>query len=212
MSLINDAIKQAGRAAPPPLPTTSELPPLRAVDYRAGIPAWWLGIPVALGVTIGLGGWLLLKGWQGSQRTSIGAQPTEVMAREPIPAAAPPVLTPPPSVPPPKPSASPHPAAPAAAPADALTENPSETSASGHSGADSSPPPPVRAAPAPPPRPHPPPLKLQGIYYRPSNPSAIINSRTVFVGGRIGDARVVAIEPERVRIEWHGQTNVLTLP
>ncbi len=39
--------------------------------------------------------------------------------------------------------------------------------------------------------------KLQGIFYKRNNPSAAINGRTVFVGGRVGDARVTAITRNR---------------
>ena len=57
-----------------------------------------------------------------------------------------------------------------------------------------------------------PPLKLQGIFYRPSKPSALINRQTVFVGEHVDGAEVVAIAPQRVTVRWRGQTRVLTLP
>lgn len=50
------------------------------------------------------------------------------------------------------------------------------------------------------PRSDPPSYKLQGIFYKKGNPSAAINGRTVFVGGRVGDARVTAITQESVTI------------
>lgn len=53
-------------------------------------------------------------------------------------------------------------------------------------------------------------LKLQGIFFRSSNPSALINSQTVFQGEKVQDVKVVNIEPERVTVEWNGQTRVLT--
>jgi hypothetical protein len=61
----------------------------------------------------------------------------------------------------------------------------------------------------PPPKP---PLKLQAIFYRARNPSAVINSKTVFRGDKVADAKVLAIDRESVTLWVNGQTNVLTLP
>jgi hypothetical protein len=66
---------------------------------------------------------------------------------------------------------------------------------------------PVEAPPAPPPLP-----KLQGIFYRPDRPSALLNGRTVFVGGRSGEFLVLAITQTSVTVTRAGQTNVLELP
>lgn len=55
-------------------------------------------------------------------------------------------------------------------------------------------------------------LKLQGIYYRRTNPSTMINGRSVFVGDEVGGARVVAIERTSVVVEVKGQKQVLHLP
>lgn len=41
-------------------------------------------------------------------------------------------------------------------------------------------------------------LKVQGIFYDPSRPQAIVNGRTIGVGARVGDFRVKAISPDRV--------------
>jgi MSHA biogenesis protein MshK len=62
-----------------------------------------------------------------------------------------------------------------------------------------------------PPVPLPPALKLQMVLFSPSRPSAMINGKTVFVGDRIGDARVVAITQTTVSVLQDGQTNVLSL-
>ena len=56
-----------------------------------------------------------------------------------------------------------------------------------------------------------PPLTLQGIFYRPKNPSALINGRTLFVGDQIGEVKVIAIEPRSVKVELHGAVKVLWL-
>jgi len=55
-------------------------------------------------------------------------------------------------------------------------------------------------------------LKLQGIFWRPSRPSAVINSKTLFKGDRIDNARVLAIDQESVTLQWQNETKVLTLP
>ncbi|MEO8426026.1 MAG: hypothetical protein ABI651_02830 [Verrucomicrobiota bacterium] len=54
-------------------------------------------------------------------------------------------------------------------------------------------------------------LKLQGIYFRRTNPSVLINGRTLFVGDRVDGARVVAVDRQSVTMEFSGQTNLLNL-
>ena len=56
-----------------------------------------------------------------------------------------------------------------------------------------------------------PPLKLQGLSYRRTNPSVIINGRTYFVGNYIGDAKVVSIDEQQTVIELNGSFKVLEL-
>lgn len=68
--------------------------------------------------------------------------------------------------------------------------------------------PPV-AIPAPPPAAV---YKLQGIYWRPSKPSAVINAKTVYIGDRVETARVTAINQESVTLTVDGQSKVLLLP
>ncbi len=63
-----------------------------------------------------------------------------------------------------------------------------------------------------PPKPPAPPFKLQGIFYRPSRPAALVNTKTVYVGDKVGAAKVKAITQESVTLEIGGQTLVLTLP
>jgi hypothetical protein len=53
--------------------------------------------------------------------------------------------------------------------------------------------------------------KLQGIVYRPDQPSALLNNKTVLIGGRSGEFLVVAIDRQSVTLECAGQTNVLRL-
>jgi hypothetical protein len=62
-------------------------------------------------------------------------------------------------------------------------------------------------------RPPPPPLpKLQGIFYRPERPAALLNGKTVLIGGMSGEYRVVAISQQSATVERAGQTNVLKMP
>ncbi len=56
------------------------------------------------------------------------------------------------------------------------------------------------------------PLKLQGILYQPPHPAAMIGGRTLFVGDKLGEWRVVAISQESATLVNAGQTNLLTLP
>lgn len=55
------------------------------------------------------------------------------------------------------------------------------------------------------------PLQLQGIFYRLSRPSVLINNRTLFVGDEIEGARVIAITRYGVKLVQGGKTNELTL-
>ena len=63
-----------------------------------------------------------------------------------------------------------------------------------------------------PPKPPPVTYKLQSLFYRRNGASAVINGKTVFVGDRVGDARVIAIASDAVAIVAGGQTNYLELP
>lgn len=54
--------------------------------------------------------------------------------------------------------------------------------------------------------------KLQGIYWRPSRPSAVVNGKTVFVGDRVETARVTAIDQESVTLSVEGQSKTLLIP
>jgi len=65
--------------------------------------------------------------------------------------------------------------------------------------------------PLPPPAVQFPALKLQGIFYRPSNPSALINGRTLFVGDFIGEVKVIAVDQRSVKLELEGATKTLRL-
>lgn len=55
------------------------------------------------------------------------------------------------------------------------------------------------------------PLKLQGIFFNPKNPSAVVNGRTVYLGERTGGFFVLAISPTSVTFANSTATNVLSL-
>jgi cytoskeletal protein RodZ len=54
--------------------------------------------------------------------------------------------------------------------------------------------------------------KLQGIFYNPTRPTAIVSGKSVSVGDKVGELRVAAIDQESITLAGGGQTNVLTLP
>jgi hypothetical protein len=54
-------------------------------------------------------------------------------------------------------------------------------------------------------------LKLQSIYYRPTNPSVMINGKTLFVTDEISGVTVADITASSVTLVLSGQTNILTL-
>ncbi len=54
-------------------------------------------------------------------------------------------------------------------------------------------------------------LKLNGILFQASNPSAIVNGKTVFTNGRVGEFRVASITPASVVLVNGSATNVLSL-
>jgi hypothetical protein len=56
-----------------------------------------------------------------------------------------------------------------------------------------------------------PPLRLQSIYYRPGNPSVMINGKTLFISDEVSGVTVADISPSSVTLVLSGQTNVLTL-
>ena len=211
MSLINDALKRAKEAQiNAPRPTISGLP-LRPAEpapgHRRRI---GLMLPAAalLAITLAaLFGWrLFLKGNPAHPQSHISPSPASDPAGRPAEelvakAAQAPAVA----------DAQPQPAS--ALPADA---EPS-AAASGSSISASAPgalPPGTTAPSAPetPPAPKPAPLKLQGILFDPAHPAAMISGRTLFIGDKLGEWRVVAISQESATLANAGQTNLLTLP
>lgn len=56
-----------------------------------------------------------------------------------------------------------------------------------------------------------PPLKLQGIFFRMTNPSVLINNLTLFIGDKVDGVSVVQIQRTKVTLELNGSQKVLFL-
>jgi len=217
MSLVNDALRRAKEAQRPSAPPPSPQIQFWSVE-PAQHPAPGLGlvVPAALAVVALLTILLIRQVGQGHK----AIVPLGVRA-----------LTPPPAV---QPTNAPQPVTPpsevAAAPVQASPPpqlSPQSVSVSGVTNpipgtAPTMPDnPPTATAPendvtntvaviAPPP-PKLPPLKLQAIVFNPKRPSVLINGRSLFVGEKLGDLRVVAIDRESATLVGAGQTNTLTM-
>ena len=207
MSLINDALKRAKQvqqdSAPPP-PSNTDLRPAEHRQYAR--PAVGLAIPTLLGLGSVV---LLFLLWQTARNSN--QQTLEVKARtrsqtvaisqpseQPV-AAQNVVIKDPTNLP--AAVSAPAAASPVTSPA---SNNAVSTAAVVVTEAASN----IVAvvAPTKPALP-----KLQVIVYSPTRPSAMINGKTLFLGDKIGDFRVRAIDQESVVLVGAGQTNILTL-
>jgi hypothetical protein len=220
MSLVNDALRRARDAqqqAPPPPPSQMQFRPIDTTSHARHNLA--LLIPAALAVVALL---VLFFVWQwaqehrrsGLQEARAFTPPASQMAITPQSASASmpetataqaavaePVLSPQPdsSTTPVAASAN-SPAAPSIATLayPPIAEQPQTNSTNL-----------LAMSPLAPPKT--PPLRLQAIVFDPKRPSALINGKTVFVGDKLGDSRVVAIDRESATIVGSGKTTVLTL-
>jgi hypothetical protein len=197
MSLINDALRRAtlSRTLPPPL--LHHDPALQTVHPRARnhVSAVYLSIAL-LGLLIG--GSLLFRGWKAVERIEESTLAQIVAAAE----STTPIV---------RARSQPTPAPPtddllvaegtnASADSNSFQSSFSEPRSFANSGA-------VPFAVEPPP-----PLRLQGIFYRTRNPSAMISSELVYVGDEVQNARVLSIGRESVTVKLDGETLRLNLP
>ncbi len=227
MSLINEALKRAKQAQArrvATLATEPALEPAMAPAANYSPPAWLA--PVGVGLVLLVAFWFLFLWWRASQREAAlaqsrpddGEQIAQVMS-----AVAELTKNHPhkPPAPEPKPAFfsssdfGPGFAVPPAPPPNSSTL-PSAGADPAHTMAVAAPAVPaivpVQTSPSPAVRPEPErEFKLQGIFYRASQASALINGQTLFVGDEIGGARLVRIERRAVHLLQDGQTNVLTL-
>lgn len=54
-------------------------------------------------------------------------------------------------------------------------------------------------------------LKLNGIFYQKTKPSAIINGKTVYIGEEINGVKVISIEPESVTVQFEDEKRILKM-
>ena len=197
MSLINDALKRAKQAhdqqAAPPVRSA----PLHTVPPPAPSLVWPLTILVVALAAIIIG---VAVFWQ---KTKINPAPA-VAQTQPAPQSVA-------VAPAPAPTAFVEPApvrsragpAPTPAPVAASVAPRAEPVGTPPAAAPVSEPPAADAFPT---------VRLQGILYQPGRPAAIINGRTLFIGDRLADITVIAINQSSATLVWNGVTNVLSLP
>jgi len=189
MSLINDALKQAkqktGPAASARPGDDLQLRPVEKHQTRRSHSATGLiGAGIAAVAFV-----IVLLVWNSSPKNEPTAQAPAPAPAIPAPS---PVVTAPASTP---------------APAPSSIANTTQPAPSAPSTIDE--PPLAQAAAATPPPPASP--RLQGIFFDPKHPSAIVSGKTVSVGSRSGEYLVAAIDPGSVTLVSATATNVLTL-
>ena len=205
MSLINDALKRATQTQPATNPAPAIGQPMEpAPPHRAvGIPNYFT--PVLLFVICG-SFWFIFKGWDAARQTSVA----QILSPQPVVAQAREIVADEPEDIPPTSSAElPIPQNRQFALNDGPTPIPipqlPQVATVKPSQSDDALPVSAREVPAANR------FRLQGIFYRPSSPSAVINSKTVYVGDTIADAKVKSIDQRSVVLDLGSQTQVLTL-
>lgn len=208
MSLINDALRRAQQEqqrAPASTASLASLPALRPVEPRpTGESSKWILILLAFFLIAAAGMFL----WLGLRQTTTSPPllATSLPATPPTAASLPATVAPPAD---PVVKTAPVVAPPAAVepPVQTNTVTVVVTNFVGVAAPVTNSPP----APLPTPAPVFPTLKLQGIFYRPSNPSVMLNGKTLFLNDEVDKVKVTAITQTSVTVVWSGQTNVLTL-
>jgi hypothetical protein len=211
MSLINDALRRA-RQTQQQSPPASRQPLVPVEPKPRGISRM---LPLAVGVLFAAA--CFFFGLSLARRTpppvAVAPLPPPKQSDKPVPAPAPVPVAPAP-LPEPK-------VAPATKPApklslSATTANPvvvaplppkavasaapTAPAAPAKVAAPAAPPPAVPKSPATPPPPPPPEPKLQGIFFDPPRPWAIVSGKTVYAGDRVGDFRVKEISKNTVTL------------
>jgi hypothetical protein len=187
MSLINDALKRATQAQTPgSAPASEPETPMRPAEPHGsvGLPVYF--VPVLLFVICGAA-YFLVQGWDGRRQRGLYPEPITVQAREVSSSGLPDTA----AIGAREASAQPIPAN----RQFALNDSPSPDAARKVAEETEKPS-----------------FRLQGIFYRPSKPSAVVNSKTVYVGDLVEGGKIQAITRNSVTLVFEGETKVLTLP
>ena len=203
MSLINDALKQARQKVEKPGHS-----PVEGLSFRPAEPLppsqkkTWL-IPAVIGVTLTLVAIAGMGFYQNrnARSSKTPSESTTVKARSNDSSATVASVEVGKAQPPVAPKAAERPAPSPAKPAVVANPAPAVTNLS-PAAAD------AKAPVAPPPQP----LRLQAIVYNPSQPSALISGKSVFVGERVQGMKVVSITKDSATLTANGKNTVLTLP
>jgi hypothetical protein len=194
MSLINDALKRAKEGQPGNTPApNAPMQPVNQQPRSAGLPIFFL--PVLLATVCGAG-LFLWNGWETKTQQSAARPPLVVQAREA--------------------RVNPDPEAPLSPdseePGIPVGRNFSLEDDTPHAVllAEAGALPPSASLRDEPPKAAVSTFKLQGIFYRAANPSAVINTKTVFVGDHVANGRVKSISRDTVTLDCDGETKVLT--
>lgn len=184
MSLINDALKRAHKAQAANAVASEPMAPMQPVGPRhaVGLPVYFM--PVLLFIVSGAC-FFLVKGWDAKRQAGFYPQPVTIQARELEPVQ-------------PEPAAVAEKEYPIPANRNFSLNDDAPAAAAPTASAGA-----VEVAQ--------PSFKLQGILYQANGSSAVINSKTVYVGDVVADAKVKAIGRQTVTLLHHGETKVLTL-
>ena len=240
MSLINDALKRANQSHKQPVRPRPPLAPMQPVETIRRPAAWpSFLVPALLVVVLTMAGWFLRAWWQSQQGLSGSSVAVVTPQPQPVPPAvkttaalpAPIAPTDAPAVPavairvntnlvvrsnpPAKPADLPgvelakaEPAASPVQPPVVPTETKSPTFPPPVSPSTNSTPTVSEKTAAKAVFPE---MKLQGIFYRATKPSALINGRTLFTNEKVEGVKVIAIERLSVTLEFEGERKVLSL-
>lgn len=195
MSLINDALKrtkQAQQENPPATPSLEFQPADPGQQASKNSVLLCVGLTCIVAAILGLSGLLVHFVAQSKSNTlPVAARVVD------HPIAPAPISINPPSEPTQAPPAV-EPTVSKASPS--YIERPDEPNTNGY---------PVAAVIPEPPKPAP--MKLQGIFFNPQNPSAVVSGRSVYLGDRVNGYRVMGISPVAVTLVSATETNVLSL-
>lgn len=210
MSLINDALKRASQVKPSDPMADVDAAPLHPVQEATS--RTWVLYTVGIMMAALLASWAIVIGIWANRETKVSTRDTQAMvvaqAAQPAQKSEPaePIAT---KIEKPVELAA---VATVPAPPAASVENeippPPIVMPAAESAAMSVP---LGYAVTEPPKPSAPTFRLQGIFYREANPTAMINTKMVRPGDKLLNAKVVSIERERVTLERDGEMLILEL-